>query len=147
MKKTKNSGLFISNKKAEFDYDIRETLEAGIVLTGAETKAVRDKKVDFSGSFVKPVGGEMFVINLHIGVDEGDTRRTRKLLLNKNEILSLNSKIKQQKLTLIPLSLYTMGRRIKLELGLAKGKKAFEKRASIKKADISREMEQELKNG
>lgn len=136
----------IINKRAKFDYDIRETLEAGIVLTGAETKAIRDKKVDFLGSYVKPVGGELFLVNLHIGADGvEDTRRTRKLLVNKKEILSLSLKTKAQKLTMIPVSLYTSGRLIKLELGLAKGKKQFEKRAQIKQKDIERDIEEEFK--
>lgn len=135
----------IINKRAKFDYDIKETLEAGIVLTGAEAKAIRDKKIDFLGSYVKPVGGELFLINLHIGVEgEADTRRSRKLLLNKKEILNFALKAKAQKLTLIPVSLYTSGRLIKLELALAKGKKQFEKRAQIKQQDIERDLELEL---
>ena len=137
----------ILNKRAEFDYQIQDTVEAGIVLTGAEAKAIRAKKVDFLGSYVKPIGKEMFVVNLHIGVEgELDTRKTRKLLLNKKEILNLGLKLKQQKLTLIPVSLYTSGRLIKLELGLAKGKKDFEKRASVKQKDIERDLEEELKD-
>ena len=147
METTNKQSLSLRNKKAHFDYEILDRVEAGIVLSGAEVKAVRGKKVDFSGSYIKPVGGQMLLINLHIGIEEGGSRKTRKLLLKKKEILNLSLKIKQQKLTLIPLSLYTSGRLIKLELGLVKGKKAFEKRASIKKADIKREMEQELKNG
>lgn len=144
--KANKGGLLLQNRKAKFDYDIHETIEAGIALTGAEAKAVRAKKVDFLGSYAKPVGREILLINLHIGV-EGDenARRSRRLLLKKSEILKLTIKIKQQKLTLIPLSLYTNGRLIKLELGLAKGKKQFEKRAQIKKQDIERDIEEEFK--
>lgn len=138
----------ILNRKAQFDYEIKDTVEAGIMLTGAEVKAVRAKKVDFLGSYVKPINNEMFLINLHIGVEgEADTRKTRKLLLNKKEILGLQSKIMEKKLTLIPVSLYTSGRLIKLELALAKGKREHEKRASIKQKDIDRDIEEELKMG
>lgn len=136
----------VQNRKAKFDYDIKDTVEAGIVLTGAEAKAVRAKNVDFLGSYVKPIGGEMFVINLHIGVEDAeDSRRTRKLLLNKKEILNLSLKVKAQKLTLIPVSLYTKSRLIKLEVALVRGKKSHEKRAQIKAADILRDIEEELK--
>jgi len=136
----------VQNRKAKYDYDIKDTVEAGIVLTGAEAKAVRAKNVDFLGSYVKPIGGEMFVINLHIGVEDAeDSRRTRKLLLNKKEILNLSLKVKAQKLTLIPVSLYTKTRLIKLEVALVRGKKSHEKRAQIKAADILRDIEEELK--
>lgn len=147
----------IVNKKGKFNYEAHETLEAGMVLSGAEAKAVRAKKVDFLGSYVKILGNEVFIINLHIGV-EGveDTRRTKKLLLNKKEILNLQIKTKQQKLTLIPLSLYTSqgsrpngreGRLIKCEIGLVRGKREHEKRAQIKQKDIKRDMDSELKLG
>lgn len=131
------------NRRARFDYDISEKIEAGIVLTGAEVKAVKENKVDFLGSFAKPVGGEIFLINLHIGAGE-DTRRTRKLLLNKKEILNLTLKAKASKLTLIPLSLYTKTRKVKVELGLGRGKRKHEKRAELKNKDIEREILKEL---
>ncbi len=135
----------IINKKARFDYEIRDKVEAGLVLTGAEAKAVRANKVDFTGAHVRPVGAEMFVVNLHLGVDGvSDTRRTRKLLLNKGEIVNLVTKMKQQKLTLIPLSMYNKGRLIKLEIALARGKRTHEKRAQLKKRDIEREIDKEL---
>lgn len=134
----------IINKRARFNYSIYEKIEAGIVLSGAEAKAIRAQKVDFTGAHVKPVGGEMFVLNLHIGTD-GDTRRTRKLLLNKSEIFSLETKMKARKLTLIPLSLYNKGRNIKLEVALARGKRKHEKRAQLKERDIDRDLEQEFK--
>lgn len=134
----------IINKKAKFNYEIVDSVEAGIVLSGEEVKAIRLNKVDFTGSYVKIIGAEMVVINLHIGVLSGDTRKTRKLLLNKIEIVSMATKVKQQKLTFIPLSLYNKGRLIKLEVALAKGKKAHEKRAQIKQKDIERDLVQEL---
>lgn len=136
----------VKNKKAKFDYEVHETIEAGIVLTGAEVKAVRGGSVDFSGSYARILGGEMFVINLHIGVEgETDTRHSRKLLLNKKEILAIELKLKAQKLTAIPLSLYTKGPKIKLELALVRGKRTHEKRETLKKRDIERDLESELK--
>jgi len=144
----------IINNKARFNYEVYEILEAGIVLTGAEAKAIRAKKVDFLGSYIKILSGEVFLINLHIGVDGiDDTRKTRKLLLNKKEIVGLGVKIKQQKLTLIPLSLYTAqssrpdgrkGRLIKCEVGLVRGKREYDKRAQIKAQDIKRDIEREV---
>jgi len=151
----------IVNKRVKFDYEIREKIEAGLVLTGAEVKSVRAKKVDFHGSYVKSVRGEFYVINLYIGSFQpagssfshnmrdlvgvnNQNRRTRKLLLNKKEILSLETKIKAQKLTAIPLSLYTKGRKIKLEIALAKGKRKYEKKVQLKKRDQERDLIQEL---
>lgn len=137
----------VLNKKASFEYTVHDTVEAGIVLTGAEVKAVRAKKVDLGGAYVRPVGGEMFLINAHIGVPgEEHARARRKLLLNKKEILSLSTKAKAQKLTLIPLSMYTKGPLVKVEVALARGKKTHEKRAQIAKRDVEREIERELRD-
>lgn len=139
--------MLIINKKARFNYEVLERHEAGIVLTGAEIKAVRANKVDFGGSYVRPIDGEMFVVNLHIGVEgEADTRRSRKLLLNKKEILAIELKLKADRLTAVPLCLYNRGRNIKLEVGLVRGKRKYEKRAQVKKRDIEREVESELKS-
>ena len=135
----------VINKKARFDYEIVERIEAGVILTGAEAKAVRAKKVDFQAAYVRPIAHEIFVINLHIGAEgDGDPRRSRKLLLNKNEILAIELKLKAQKLTAVPLSLYTKGRRINCELGLVRGKREHEKRAQLKIRDIDREIDKEL---
>src|SRR3990167_132904 len=101
----------LRNRKAIRDYVFIEELECGIVLTGSEAKAIRDGKVDFLGSYVKIVGGEFYLINLHIGAaDTTNSRRTRKLLVNKREIVTLGIKLKQQKLTLMPVRLYNKGR-------------------------------------
>lgn len=133
------------NKKVSFDYDVIEKFEAGIVLTGEEVKAIRSNNVDFGGSHVMIVGGEAFVINLHIGIKEGDTRKTRKLLLNKKEIISLKSKKEAGSLTIVPTKLYNNGTKFKLEVALVRGKKTRQKRDSLKKADIRREIERELR--
>ena len=140
----------ITNKKAFYDYDVQERIEAGINLLGAEVKAIRLGSADLTGSHVRIVGSEAYLINAKIfpykyARPEGyDEQRTRKLLLHKKEIIALKSKIEGAKLTLVPLSLYTTKSFIKLELGLGKGKKEYDKRAKIKKRDQQRDQEQEL---
>lgn len=141
----------IANKKAFFDYQITgDRLEAGINLIGAEVKAVRLGHADLSGSFVKIIGSEAYLVNAKIfpyqyaRPENYDERRTRKLLLHKKEIISIKSKAEGTALTIIPLSLYTKESFIKVELALAKGKKQYEKRRAIKKKDIDRAVEQEI---
>ena len=140
----------ITNKKAFYDYEIIERIEAGINLLGAEVKAIRLGHTDLTGSHVRIVGSEAYLVNAKIfpyeyARPEGyDENRTRKLLLHKKEIIALKSKIEGTKLTLVPLSLYTTKSFIKLELGLGKGKKEYDKRAKIKKRDQQRDQEQEL---
>ena len=140
----------IVNKKAFFDYQISERIEAGINLNGAEVKAIRGGFADLKGSFVKIIGSEAYLINAKIfpyeyARPEGfDEKRTRKLLLHKKEIIALKSKTEGQNLTLVPVSLYTTKSFIKLEIALGKGKKQYDKKETIKKKDIQREVEQEL---
>lgn len=134
----------ILNKRARHHYKILEEIEAGISLTGAEVKALRAGKANISQSHGKIIGQEAFLVNANISTGEKPTR-TRKLLLHKREIVSLSSKIKAKKLTLIPLKIYTKGRLIKVKLALAKSKRKFEKKESLKKADIKREIERELR--
>ncbi len=142
----------ISNKRAFFDFEVREKFEAGINLLGAEVKAIRLGHADLSGSFVKIIGSEAYLINSKIfpyeyaRPENYDPGRTRKLLMHKKEIISLRSKIDGANLTLVPLSWYTTNRLIKLELALGKSKKKFEKRQAIKKKDLDREQEELLKN-
>jgi len=142
----------IDNKKAFFDYEILEKLEAGINLYGAEVKAVRLGHADLSGSFVKIIGSEAYLVNAKIfpykyATPEGyDERRTRKLLLHKREIIALKSRIEGSNLALVPLSLYTTKSFIKVRIGLGKGKKEFDKRQKIKKRDIQRSVEEELQS-
>lgn len=138
------------NRRAFYDYQILEKLEAGINLYGAEVKAVRLGHADLTGSHVRILGSEAYLINAKIfpyeySRPEGfDEKRTRKLLLHKREIIALKSKTEGQNLTLVPLSLYTTKSFIKLEIALGKGKKQYDKKESIKKKDIQREIEQEL---
>ncbi len=140
----------ITNKKAFFDYEILERFEAGINLNGAEVKAVRLGHADLTGSFVKIVGSEAYLVNAKIfpykyaRPQEYDERRTRKLLLHKKEIISLKSRVDSSNLSIVPLSLYTKKTFIKVELGIGRGKKKFEKKEAKKKRDIEREVEIEL---
>lgn len=142
----------IVNRKAFYDYEILERFEAGINLMGAEVKAVRLGQVDFHGSFVKVIGSEVYLINTkifpyeHARPDAYETRRTRKLLLHKKQIISLKSKVEGSNLTIVPISMYTTRNLIKAELALAKARKKFEKKELLKKKDIEREIEENLKN-
>ena len=139
----------IINKKAQFNYILLERLEAGIVLEGSEAKALRISGVDLSNSYAKIVGGQAYLINAIIsikGKKDYNQTRTRKLLLHKDQIISILSKVKAKKLTLIPTKLYNKQRLVKLELALAKPKRKFEKRQALKKKDIEREIAQELGN-
>lgn len=141
----------IINRKARFEYQILEKFEAGVALTGAEAKTVKAGRMDISTAFVKIKDGEAFLINADIPVSLNapkghDSKRTRKLLLKKAELLSLSTRLKQFRLTLLPLRVYIKGRLIKVEIALAKPKRKFEKRAAIKARDISREVERELKS-
>lgn len=141
----------IVNKKAQFDYELSERIEVGVVLTGAEVKSAKGGGVDMGNAHVKIRGGEAWVVGLHIypykfaDNEEYDPQRTRKLLLNKNELVSLESKMKQSRLLLVPTAMYTKHGVVKMELALARGKKKFEKRESIKKRDLDLEMEREWK--
>jgi SsrA-binding protein len=134
----------ISNKQAKFNYQILEKFEAGIVLTGKEVKAIRAGQGNISQSFAKIIDGELFLINANIAVDDRSTR-TRKLLLHKNQIITIGMKVKAKKLTLVPLKMYTKGHLVKVQLALAKLKKKYQKKQSLKKKAIEREIEQELK--
>ena len=142
----------IINRKASFDVQILDRFEAGITLLGAEVKAVRAGHADLSGSFVKIIGSEAYLVNAKIFPYEyarpetHDPKRTRKLLLHKKEIISLKSKMDTQNLTIVPVSLYTTSQRIKLELALGKPKKKIDKRRDLKQKTINRDIEEALKN-
>lgn len=135
----------IVNKKARFNYEILEVLEAGIILTGSEAKSARLGQVDLTNTHVKFVGGEPWVVGMQIfpykfaDNTHYEPMRSRKLLVSKKEILTLSNKMKQGRLTLVPTAMYSKGPKIKLEIGLARGKKKYEKREVIKKRDQERE--------
>lgn len=138
----------VINKKAKFKYKLLERLEAGIVLTGAEVKALRAGKVDISNSYAKIINNEAYLVNANIPIEgkkDYDSTRSRKLLLHKDQIIQLKSKIKAKRLTLVPVRMYTKGNLVKVEIALAKAKREFEKREKIKEKDLERQIERELK--
>lgn len=141
----------IINRKAFFDYEITDRFEAGIHLVGSEVKSLRNGHAKLDGSYVKVIGSEIYLVGAQIfpyiyARPEGyDPARTRKLLLHKKEIVSLKSKIDGANLTLVPLSWYTKGSLVKLEVGLARGKKLYEKREKMKREDVKRELETEFR--
>ncbi|MFC1613040.1 SsrA-binding protein SmpB [Patescibacteria group bacterium] len=141
----------IINKRAKYDYEILETYEAGLVLSGFEVKAVRQGKMNLKGSYVtlKNEGNSIsaYLLNAHISPyqpantpDDYNPTRLRRLLLKKKELNSLVGKTKQKGLTLIPICVYNKRKRIKLEFAIGKGKKKIDKREAIKKRDIDREI-------
>src|SRR3989344_5123708 len=144
--------VLAENRKAYFDYEILEKFEAGLVLSGAEVKSIRNGRMNLAGSYVNFHNGEPYLIGASIAPyqpknqpSDYDPSRTRKLLLNKKEIDYISGKTKQKGLTLIPLRVYNKGRRIKIEIGLARGKKQYDKRAAISKRETARKIEYELK--
>ncbi|OGH12122.1 MAG: SsrA-binding protein [Candidatus Levybacteria bacterium RIFCSPHIGHO2_01_FULL_36_15] len=142
----------IFNKNAPSSYAIIEKIESGIVLLGSEVKAIKEGHADLSGSYVKILGSEAYLVNAKVfpykyaraeGYQED---RTRKLLLHKKEILVLKGRLTQANYTIIPLSIYIHNGIIKLELALARGRKTYEKKRVLKERDLQREAEQDLKN-
>ncbi len=142
----------ILNRKASFNYFIQEEIECGIVLTGTEIKAIREGKANIKDSYAIIRNNECFLLNMHISeYTEGnifnhDPDRTRKLLLHKKEILKLKTSLEQEGLTLIPLKLYFKDNKLKVSLGICKGKKLYDKRESIKEKDQNREASKLMKN-
>ncbi len=140
------------NKKAYHDYFVIETFEAGIELMGSEVKSIRAGRVNLKDSWCSIVMGEMFVNGMHVSVYEQgamwckDPLRVRKLLLHKREIMKLMGQEQQQGYSIIPLSLYFKGNHIKLEIGLCKGKKLYDKRDDMAKRSAKRDIERALKN-
>ncbi|MCI4624456.1 MAG: SsrA-binding protein SmpB [Candidatus Magnetoovum sp. WYHC-5] len=144
--------VFSQNKKAYFDYTIEETLEAGLVLQGTEVKSIRQGRANLKDSYVIIKEKEAFLINCHISPYTHGNRmnheplRTRKLLLNYKEIVSMEGKASQKGYSLIPLKLYLKGPYIKLSVGLGKGKRVYEKREAIKEKEAKREIERALRH-
>ena len=144
--------IIAKNKKAFHDYFIEEKFEAGIELAGTEVKSIRLGNVNLKDSFCLIKDGQLSVLGMHISPYEKgnifnkEPRRPRRLLMHKGEILRLFGRIKQDGYSLIPLSVYFRGPRVKLELGLARGKKLYDKRASAASRDAKREMDRAMKN-
>ena len=143
--------LKANNKKAYYDYFIDEKYEAGIELFGTEVKSIREGKVSVKESFIKIEKGEVIVYGMHISpYEQGnifnrDPLRPKKLLLHKNEIRKLNQEVMQKGYTIVPLQVYIKGRLVKVEIGLARGKKNYDKRESIAKKEVAREMDRKFK--
>lgn len=143
--------ILSTNKKAYFEYNILEKIEAGIVLIGQEVKSIKSGNISLKGSYVVPKDGEMYLVGCHIppyqpkNVENYSPERPRKLLLKKKEIAKLIGKSKEKGLTLIPLKVYTKKAFIKIEIGIAKGKKVADKRESIKKREIDRDIRRSFK--
>ena len=140
----------ILNKKALHNYHIIESLEAGVVLSGGEVKSIRGGRIDLGESHVRILGTEAFLINAHIppyqgSVKDYDPQASRKLLLHKSQITSLIGKLTKGGITLVPVSIYEKNNRFKVEVGLAKSKKEFDKRKVIRERDQIRRVEQELR--
>ena len=139
--------IIAKNKKATHDFFILEKFEAGISLAGTEVKSIRAGKVNLRDSYAQIHNGELFVFQMHISPYEKgnifnkDPLRTRKLLMHKREIIRLNGQISQKGLTLVPLSLYFKNGKVKIELGLAQGKKLYDKRQSLKEKAVRRDNE------
>lgn len=137
------------NRKARFDYEIIESFEAGLVLTGEEIKAIRAGKVNLAGSYGRILwsGGspEVWLVGAHVGILEGDATRSRKLLLHHQEIERLIGKTREKGLTLVPLRMYFKKGYAKIELGLVRGKKTFDKREKIKERESKRRLDRRLK--
>lgn len=149
---TKTSTKMIANnKKARFDYFIEEGFEAGIELFGTEVKSLRMGKCSIKESFIRIDHGEMFIYGMHISPYEKgnifnkDPLRVRKLLMHKHEINKLQGKLAEKGLTLVPLQVYFKGSLVKVEVGLARGKKLYDKREDIAKKDMRREAEKDFK--
>ena len=140
------------NKKAFHDYFIEDKLEAGMELVGTEVKSVKAGKVSIKESFIRSIKNEIFIMNMHItpyefgNINNLPESRVRKLLLNRKEIEKWAAKIKEQGYTIIPLSVYTKQRLVKMEIGLAKGKKLHDKREALKRKDQERDMKKVQKD-
>ena len=144
--------VIASNRKALFNYEIFEKAEAGVVLVGSEVQSIREGGLNFRDSFVEYRGGEMWLVGCRIGpyshgnIQNHAEGRDRKLLLHKKEIGKLGGKATERGYTIVPLKAYFRNGRVKIEIGLARGKKAHDKRESIKRKDIDRETRQAVKD-
>jgi SsrA-binding protein len=148
---TDTSKVLATNRKAFHDYHVEETFETGVALTGTEIKSVRAGSVNLRDSYAQVKNGELWLMNVHIAPYEPASRqnvdpyRDRKLLMHRKEILRLFGRVQEKGLTLIPLRMYLKKNRAKVEIGLARGKRQYDKRDAISKRDAAREMERAVK--
>src|SRR5207249_595300 len=144
--------VIATNRKAFFNYHVLERAEAGVALLGSEVKSIREGGLNFRDSFVEFRGGELFLIGCRIGpyshanIQNHAEERDRKLLLHKREILKLGGRATEKGLTIVPLKAYFKKGRVKLEIGLARGKQAHDKRAALRRKDLERETRQTIKD-
>lgn len=142
----------IKNKKARFNYEILEVFEAGIVLKGTEVKSIRQKKVSIQEAYARVIKSEVFIVGLNISTYEMGNRfnhepqRDRKLLLHKMEIKKLIGKLNEKGYTLVPLRMYIKNGKVKVELGLGRGKDTYDKRKTIQDRDMKRDLQRDMKN-
>jgi SsrA-binding protein len=151
--KSESYKVVSDNRKARFLYDILETYEAGIQLTGTEVKSIREGKINLQDGYALMRNGEAWLLNVHISPYKSssqyfnhDPRRTRKLLLHRQEIRKLIGKVEQQGLTLVPLKIYLKRGLVKVSIGLAKGKKLHDKREDLKRRQDQRDIQRAMKN-
>ncbi|MSQ13913.1 MAG: SsrA-binding protein SmpB [Dehalococcoidia bacterium] len=143
--------VIAQNRAAFYDYAILDRYEAGLVLQGTEIKSVREGKVDLRDAYATPENGELWLLNAHIapyskgGIHNHDPRRKRKLLLHRNELVKLTAEAAQRGYTIVPLRLYIKGRVAKVELGLARGQRQYEKRDRIAERDAERDMQRAIR--
>ncbi len=142
----------VQNKKASFDYEYLETIEVGIELLGTEVKSIKAHHGSISGAYVSVVSGELFLLGAHIPAwqekntpKDFDPYRSRKLLANKKELIYLSKSLQTKGLTIVPISLYNKGRYIKVQIAIARGKKTFDKRETLKKKAVKRDMDRNLR--
>jgi len=147
MPENENIKIICKNKKARFNFEIDETVEAGIVLVGTEVKSLRNGRANLSDSYGKFKKGELFLVDAHISSydhsarDNHDPLRERKLLLHRTQLKKFLGKVTERGYSLVPLKLYFKNGKVKVELALARGKKTYDKREAIKKKDLRRELE------
>jgi len=150
--KQPNIKVVCQNKKARFDYEILEVIEAGMVLLGTEVKSLRQGRANLKDSYARIKGGELFLMQSHISPythayhDNHEPDRARKLLVHKGEIKRLQGKTQEKGLTLVPLKIYFKDGRAKVELALARGKKTYDKRETLKRKTEQRELEKAIKD-
>lgn len=138
--------IIATNRKANFEYEILNRYEAGVILTGTEVKSLRDSKVNLQEAYGRIINDEVWIINSHINeykygnINNHEPLRNRKLLLNKKEIRKIKQQLQEKGLTLVALKIYFKGSLVKIEIGVARGKKLYDKRESIKKREVERKL-------
>ena len=143
--------VVVTNRKARYEYEITDSIEAGLVLVGSEVKSLRSGRANLSDAYARVIKGEIWIIGMHISpykeatIQNHDPLRERKLLLHRNEIKKLSRKVEEKGFTLIPLRMYFKNNRVKVELGVARGKRQYDKKVAIAQKDARREMDRDQK--